>query len=611
VKSRPALRPPRTVPVGQARRTLEAVRMFRANFVFGTLLLLLSLLLGRFAQLQLVHGAEYRARATARHERHKTVVGVRGRILDARGRLLATSSFGREVAVDPDPRVIKLGDLPRFCARLAGILDDDVSPGELQRILETARAERKVVEGPLGLRWMRTGKRHVVLRPFVSEPRVVAALDEASSGREALAGLKVSSIERRAYPNGDYAIHVLGLPPSEGANLDQAEGVEAGLDGRLGAARMSTRVCRDGLARCLADGAAFDGEVLAGHDVRLTLDIVVQHHVERELDRLLVDWKPSEAVAIVLDPRSGAVLALANRVGDPATGKRKPAWNLALRGLYEPGSVFKPFTVAWALRRGLPPDTIVPMPLSHVFKGDTKAINDTHFVGDGPVTLLISESSNTGAAWVSDWMGPGAMPELFTWMGLGQPTGIELPQDLGWKHAGRPLARQDQLRSAYGHAVALTPLRLASSFTCFARPDARAARPTLMPDALSPIACGEPLCSPEHLALVRRGLEGCVDTGTAEDAFRGCAYAAAGKTGTALIDADKLHVCSFVGYAPREAPRVVVLVMAVTKRSQEGSGGKVSAPVARRLFERALPYLGVAASQPLVAAPVAIAEDGE
>ncbi len=601
MRSRPALQPPRQVPVGQARRTLEAVRMFRANFVFAALLLLLGLLLGRFAQLQLVHGAEYRARAQARHAGHLTVVGVRGRILDVRGRLLATSSFGREVAVDPDPRVLPAAEIEAFCTRLAGILDDDAAPGDLRKRLEAARAERWVVEGPLGLRWMRTGLRHIVLRRYVAEPRVVAALDEACVGREALPGLKVSCIERRAYPNGDYAFHVIGLPLGEGAGSEAAEGVEGLLDRRLDAAEVRAPVCRDGAARCLADGALFDRQLLAGRDVRLTLDIVVQHHVEQALDRLLLDWKPSEAVAIVLDPTSGALLALANRHLDPVTGKRTPGQNLALRGLYEPGSVFKPFTVAWALRRGLPADTIVPMPLSCLFPRDTKPIHDTHLVGDGDLVQLLSESSNTGAAWLSDWMGPEGMPGLIAWMELGQPTGIELPQEAAWSASQRVLARQDQLRSAFGHALLLTPLRLASAFSAFARPDGRAVRPTLVPDALSPAAPGEPLCAPEHLAIVRRGLEGCVDTGTAEDAFRDCAYAVAGKTGTAIIKAirqrvvSEHHVCSFVGYTPREAPRVVVLVLAVTQRSQEGSGGRVSGPVVRRILEGTLPYLGVAA----------------
>jgi len=611
VKSRPTLQPPRNVPVGQARRTLEAVRMFRANFVFGALLLLLGLLLGRFAQLQLVHGAEYRARAEARHLGRLTVVGVRGRIVDARGRLLATSSFGREVAVDPDPRLLPAGEIEAFCQRLAGILDDGAVPGELRQRLEAARAERWVVEGPLGLRWMRTGLRHIVLRRYVAEPRVVAALDEATEGKGALPGLKVSCVERRAYPNGDYALEVIGLPLPEGAGSEAAQGVEGLLDRRLDAAQVSAAVCRDGRARCLADGALFDRELLAGREVRLTLDIVVQHHVEQALDRLLLDWKPSQAVAIVLDPHSGALLALANRAYDLKLDRRVSVQNLALRGLYEPGSVFKPFTVAWALRRGLPADTSVPMPLAHLFTGDSKPIHDTHYVGDGDVVLLISESSNTGAAWVSDWMTPQGMPELISWMELDQPTGIELPQELAWRRAKRPLQREDQLRTAYGQGLALTPLRLASAFSAFARADGRAVRPTLVPDTLSPCAPGEPLCAPEHLALVRRGLEGCVDTGTAEDYFRGCTYGVAGKTGTALITKYTQHVCSFVGYAPREAPRVVVLVMAVTERHQEGSGGSVAGPVACRILERTLPYLGSAPLPTSGAARLARAGQGK
>lgn len=603
MKARPALAPPRTMPVGQARRTLEAVRVMRTNFIFGSLLVLLALLMARFAWLQLVQGSSMRETANRRHAARMTLAGVRGRILDRHGRLLATSAFGREVAVDPDPTVLPEAQLPAFCAQLAAVLDDDrLTAGVLQRRLEQARGERRVLGGPLGLRWMRTGVRHLVLVPYVSEPRVVAGLDEAAEQRE-MRPLKVRVVERRAYPNGDYAMQVIGLPVPAGSAPGQGEGVEGLLDRHLYPGHLSATVSRDGKARMLADEPLFDRELLAGRDVRLTLDIVLQHHVERELDALAAAWKPFQACAVVLDPATGQVLAMASRACDPATGARLPCSNLPIRGLYEPGSVFKPFTVAWALRQGLPPSTVVPMPLSVHFPGDRKAISDTHYVGDGDLALLLSESSNTGAAWLADWMGGPALQGMFTWLGLDQPTGIELPHEVCWGKAHRMRGRSDFLRAGFGHALTMTPLRLASAFSAFARPDARAARPTLMLDTVTPVTPGEPICPPHLLGIVRQGLVGCVDTGTAASAFKGSPFSAAGKTGTAVIHAETQHVCSFAGYAPAGAPRLVVLVSAVTRRSLQGSGGRVSAPAVRRILDRSLPYLGVAPDRGEAAPP--------
>jgi cell division protein FtsI (penicillin-binding protein 3) len=582
------------VPVGQLRRTLEAVRMFRANFVFGVLLLLLSLLLGRFAQLQLVHGATYRAQAEVRQAGRITLAGVRGRIVDVHGRLLATSSFGREVAVDPDLRVLPDTALEPFCARLAAILDDRLAPEDLRDRLREARSEQHPVRGPFGLRWVRTGSRHVVIRGYVDEPRIVAALDEAgAAGPGRLQGLKVRTVERRSYPNGSYAAHVIGLPPGGGADEMPGEGVEALLDDRLEGTAASAAVRRDGKARSFAHGALFDRALLAGGEVRLSLDIVVQHHLETVLDDVGRTWAPLMSVGIVLDPATGAVLALANRpTFDPNPGaERAVTGNLAVAQPFEPGSVLKPFTVAWALARGFPADTVISMPMEHLFEGDKKPVRDSHEIGDGDVVHLLAHSSNVGAARLSDWMGPEGMPSLLAWMGIAQPTGIELPHE----RVGNPprdLSRASQLRTAFGYSLRLTPLRLAADFAAFARADGCAVRPTLASHGEAAACVGEPLARPGDLALVRRGLEGCVDIGTAREAFAGSTWRAAGKTGTAIIDDRTRHVCSFVGYAPREAPRVIVLVMVVTQRAQEGSGGKVAAPAVRKLLDRILPYLG-------------------
>ena len=305
----------------------------------------------------------------------------------------------------------------------------------------------------------------------------------------------------------------------------------------------------------------------------------------------------------MLDPRTGEVLALANRpTFDPnPESLRQVTANLAVGNPFEPGSVLKPFTVAWALAHGFPPDTVIPMPQEHRFEGDIAPIRDSHEIGDGDVVHLLAHSSSVGTACASrtGW-GRRRCPPIMDWLELDQPTGIELPHERAWVAQDRHASVvPTSCASAYGYSLRITPMRLAASFAAFARDDARAVRPTLVPGVAASPAPGAPLCRPAGLGLVRRGLEGCVDIGTAKEAFAGCAWRPAGKTGTAIVDARTKHVCSFVGYVPREQPRLVVLVMAVTPRLVEGGGGgKVAAPAVRRFLERALPYLGVPPATP-------------
>jgi cell division protein FtsI (penicillin-binding protein 3) len=594
-RARPATTCPRSVPAGSLRRSLEAVQRFRLDFAFGALLVLFGGLLGRLAKIQVLDGPSYRAQAQDRQERRLAFRGLRGRILDAHGRPLVTSRRVFSVAADPQ-EVREGGDVEGFARRVAQMVDQPEKAGDVHRRLAEADP----------------ACRYRMLFPRVEDQRVVEQVAGLAGSRApiraGLRGLIVEEREVRTYVNGDYAAHVLGRAPA-GNDGAGACGVEGLLRERLAGDEIRVPVRRDGASRILAARAA-DPSWVTGRDVRLTLDIVVQHHVEKALDAVVSTWSPELATAIVLDPSNGHVVALANR---PTFDPRREAGglNLAVCGRFEPGSLFKPFTVAYALAVGVVrPDERVPLPARQEWqwRQARRVVGDSHESGEwdgaGTVVRIIQESSNTGVAELAWRLGPEGMADLVRALGFLRANATGLCVEEG-RISARPLEEWNPLFPtlgvAYGQGIAVSPLRLAASFAAFARDDAAVVKPTLLPGRGGREPDLPPVCATlEHLALVREGLARCVDEGTASDAFRGFPIRVAGKTGTAeqKEGGRTFNICAFLGYAPLERPRVVVLVMAkvdeLTRHPTAGLrpyGGTVAAPAVRTVIEQALPYL--------------------
>lgn len=608
-RRRPVTALPRHLPAGQLRRNLEAVQRFRLNVVFGALLILFVGLLGRLGKLQLVDAAAWSAEASRRHDREHTFKGLKGRILDRHGRTLVTSRRVLSVSVDP-----QLVEEPRtFAIRLAAVLDDpEFAP----------RIYRAILGAPEGCR-------HRMIRPLVEDERVIAQLQVLrgyrATLRAELRGLKVEEREIRTYPNGDYLSHVLGraaASPGEGEAEGGGYGVERRFHDALKAGELTVSVQREGgTRRSIRAPEVVDPRRAAGRDLRLTLDIVIQHALETALDEVQETWQPAFSTGIVLDPRTGELLALANR---PTFDPRGQAGNTnhAVQGLYAPGSLFKPFVVAYGLGLGVvQPDERLEMPTQKWFRWgrSARSVSDGHPTADwdgcGDIPRVIGHSCNPATAeilWrvmeVADADGTtrrsvAPVRTLMDRLGFGAPTGIELSGDKPARYdtsqgPWNPL--YPTLGFAFGQSFVISPLRLACCFAAFARDDARIVKPTLLPGDGGPRLDLPPVClHPSHLALIREGLAGTVDEGTADLAFAGCRYPVSGKTGTAQIPSTTWQYASFAGFAPRERPRVLVLVMAkVDDRLVHPTtgvrpyGGKVAAPAVRRVIEASLDYLG-------------------
>lgn len=572
---------------------LQSVRRFRMNFLFGTLLVFFALLLGRLGKLQLVDGAQYRAEATAKHTSAYTFQPTRGRILDRNGVVLAAPKAARRIGIDPS----QIADARTFSLVLSDFLGGEPSPWRIRTLIERARGDAEAHLKPI--------PQYRVLVPFTDDPALVARVDDLArmsvrSKRAAgVWGVVVHPEEGRQYPNESYGAHVLGQMPR--GQDRPGTGVEEAFHERLSGTPCEVALYRDGRRRAYASAGGSGRDKIRGDDVRLTLDIAVQHFLEAALDELIAAWAPTQATGLVLDPHSGDLLALANRpTFDPNT---EPAnANLAIQGLYEPGSFFKPFTVAWALGHDVvTPHEVLEMPATFLFQHEQSPIHDAHFVGPGTVVRLISQSSNTGAAELAHRLGRERMRGLFESLYPdregGARSGLPYEKRGGPREATWPWWRAH--RAAYGQGFHITPLQMISSFAAFARDDGRVVQPRIALDDPRPPAPGPQVGRQEDLGYVREGLRACVTEGTAARAFAGAGFAAAAKTATAehlrRVDGEvaRFENCSLVAYAPFERPQVVVLILAQVPESAGGFGGTVAGPYVRRVLERVLAYWNV------------------
>jgi cell division protein FtsI/penicillin-binding protein 2 len=344
-----------------------------------------------------------------------------------------------------------------------------------------------------------------------------------------------------------------------------------------------------------------------GHDVRLTLDAQIQDKVEEVLRGVGQAYKPKSATALVTDPRTGQVLAMANwpavNANDIGGAPPEAYQNRAVGDVYEPGSTFKIVTVAGALEEGLvKPDTMFNLPPK--IQVADRLIGEAHDRGYISLTTaeILAQSSNVGTIKVGALLGKKRFDAWVRRFGFGTKTGIALPgEEQGLvlplaKYSGSSMGNLP-----IGQGEAVTAVQLASAYATIA--NGGMLRQPQMIRAVDgkpvPLPKGKRIISTSTAAEVRKMLEGVVrvgGTGT-EAAIDG--YTLAGKTGTAnKIDpktgeySDSAYIASFVGFAPARDPKLLVTV---TVDEPRGGiyGGDVAAPAFQRIAQFALPYLGI------------------
>ncbi len=418
-----------------------------------------------------------------------------------------------------------------------------------------------------------------------------------------LVGLHSRFEPKRFYPNGSLAAHVLGYVGLDGIGLG---GLERYYDEKISGSPGKLFIEKDSAGRAYE---SFELPARAGQSIVLTIDQSIQYKTEQALAAAVQQSRAKSGAAIVLDPRTGEILALANSPtfdpNDVSATEADTRRNWALENIYEPGSTFKVVAFSAALEKKLvKPDDRIDCQMGSITVAG-RVVHDHKPFGSLTITEALEKSSNVAAIKLGIHVGDETMYEYMTRFGFGSRTGVELPGET----AGivRPVARwqPSSIGSiAIGQEVGVTPLQMVAAFGALANDGLRIA-PHLVREIRS--SNGDTLyrarpeerrvISPETAVALRGMLEGVTIKGTAKKAQLD-GYTAAGKTGTAQkIDpktraySKTKHVASFVGFAPVGNPTAVIIVV-IDEPAGAYHGGDVAAPVFRAIAEQVLPELG-------------------
>lgn len=568
---------------------------------------------GRLAYIETKQGPELRRRADRQQQATRVIAARRGEILDTRGRVLAGTARRPSVFVDPG--------LVRDTAFVA------YSVGPVLK-LNVKELERKLGE------WREEGSRFEWLKRKVSDEELDALEDVIAARR--LREVDVQYEPVRVYPQGRLAAHILGFvgfdlrtPEGEAAfeDLRGRAGVEGEYDDVLtGRPGRQTVIVDVGRRAVRAPAEAFEPAV-DGATLVLTIDAYIQQAAQKALSEAVSKYGAEWGTTVVIDPQSGEVLAMAT-VPDFDPAAAVPAnyaalkaaqqeeiaeiWrNRAVADSFEPGSVFKPFVASQALE-----ENVVRIDEVFAINGPVRdfgrrTIRDTHPYGSLAVHEIISKSSNIGMGMIGARCGMERLYRFVRAMGFGDITGVGLPGE----HTGlvQDFSRWNASFSPQsipiGQEIAITPIQIVTAFSVFCnggvlmRP--RIVRGLIGPDGETlvdnsrPIAIRRVLSEQTATMFRKEALVETVTEGTGKTAKLD-EYQVFGKTGTAQIAKPGGHgylpgkyVGSFVGGAPSDHPRVVVL-MSIYKPSKEGYyGGTVAAPAVKEIIADVLAYMQV------------------
>jgi cell division protein FtsI (penicillin-binding protein 3) len=501
---------------------------------------------------------------------------IRGLVLDRHGNELArsidTESFW---AV---PREIR--NVEEVSARLAPLLDIDADT-LASRLKEAQTANRKFA-------W-------IARKLDAERAEKIRALN--------LEGVYTLKEPKRHYPNEQLAAHVLGFVGLDEVGL---AGIERAFDKQIRGEAGKVTIDTDAHGRAYG---SIEAPARRGETVVLTIDRLVQYKTEQALVSAVEKSRAKSGTAIVLDPRTGEILALANaptfNPNDPRAATEQQRVNEALQNIYEPGSTFKIVAYSAAIEKGAKPDDRIDCQMGGITVAG-RLIRDHHAFGNLTLTEALAKSSNVAAIKLGLRAGNDSMFDYMTRFGFGCKTGVELPGETDGILRKVNRWQPSSIGSlAIGQEVGVTPLQMAAAFGTLANDGLRIS-PHLVREVRAAdghvVYSASPeerrVVSPETAQTLRGMLEQVTLNGTAKQAQLD-GYTAAGKTGTAQkIDpktraySQTKFIGSFVGFAPVENPAVVIIVV-IDEPVGGYHGGEVAAPVFREIAEQILPALNV------------------
>ena len=548
---------------------------------------LLALLCGSFAlvaragYLQGVNDDFLQAKGASRYARVLEISATRGKIMDRHGTVLAASTPVKSVWAIPGDAKLS----PTDARKLAALLDINVR--DLNRKL--AREA-----------------------DFVFLQRQVAPAAAAKVAALKLPGIHEENEYRRYYPGAEVMAHVLGFT---GVDDHGQEGIELAFEAQLAGKAGSRRVIKDRRGRIVEDAGSIRTPQ-EGQDITLSLDAKIQYLAYAALQEAMSASRAKSGGVVVLDARSGEVLAMVNAPTynpnnrDVLSGAQLR--NRAMTDTFEPGSVMKPFIAALALERGkFRFDTVIDTGDGRL-TFDNATISDAHKHGPLTVAEVIQKSSNVGTVRMAMSFKPKEMWSLYDSLGFGSPLLTGFPGEASGRlrpaNRWRPI---EQATMSYGHGVSVSLMQLARAYAVFAREGDMV--PVRLTRADAPQPAGQRIFSPQTVREMRAMMEMVTQEGGTAPMAKVPGYRVAGKTGTAhkLQGAkytDK-YVASFVGFAPVSDPRLVIAVVVDEPAGKQYYGGQVAAPIFAKVMGGALRALSVPPDAPV--SPMQLARTGE
>ena len=545
---------------------------WRARLAVALLLAAFLVLAGRSVYLQSMRTGFLQEKGEARYARVLEVPATRGRILDRNGEALAISTPVKSVWAIPEDVKADAAQLKTLAASLQ---------------MDARQLARKLADAD---------------RDFVYLKRQIPPEAAARVAALGIPGIHQQNEYRRYYPGGETMAHVIGFTGVDDAGQ---EGIELAHQALLAGAAGSRRVIKDRLGQIVEDVESIRA-AQDGRDLTLALDSKIQSLAFSALKAAVEAQRAKAGAIVVLDVRTGEVLALANMpTYNPNNRARLTGAQLRNRVMtdnFEPGSTLKPFTVGLALETGrLTPRTLIQTAPGSLAIGNY-TIHDAHPGGALTVAQVIQKSSNVGAAKIALSLPREEMHALFQRVGFGAAPRLGFPGEASGRlreaKTWRPI---EQATMAYGHGISVSLIQLARAYTVFAR-DGEFVPLSLVKTASA--APGERVFSPEVARELREMLESAVQPGGTAPRARIMGWRVAGKTGTAHKQenggyAANKYVSSFVGFAPVSDPRLVIAVMLDEPSAGQYYGGAVAAPVFAQVMQGALRLIGAPYDAPL------------
>ena len=555
------------------------VSLSRALFVAAFIGFWMLIVCARLVYLQFSQYENLANRARQQQQNSIDTSPQRGELLDRQGRQLAQSVQTVSLFLDPKGLEAKqLEQTAREVAQALKLKQKDL----LAQFHEAQAAKRRFI-------W-------IARRLDAEQANKLVAMS--------LPGLQSVLEPKRYYPNGSLAAHVLGYVGLDGDGLG---GLERSYNSKIAGEPGRLFLEKD------ASGKPYESYEIAaksGQTVVLTIDQSIQYQAEQALNAAVKNSRAKSGSVIVLDPRSGEILALANAPSfDPnqvAASSAAARSNWALQNIYEPGSTFKVVAFAAALEKKLARvDERIDCQMGAITVAG-RVVHDHHPFGSLTLPEALAKSSNVAAIKLGLRVGDPAMYDYITRFGFGSKTGIELPGETAGILRKVERWQPSSIGSiAIGQEVGVTPVQMVAAFGALANDGLRIA-PHIIREVRNEAGAVVYQPQPEQrrvisaeTAIALRGmLEGVTLRGTAKKAQLD-GYSAAGKTGTAQKIDPKTRaysktkfVGSFVGFAPVSNPQVVIIVV-IDEPAGAYHGGDVAAPVFREIAEQIMPILGI------------------